>query len=90
MRIRKCTMCGCKFESKGAAQYCGPCKKKKRVEDNRAMYKELYGFKAEEQREYSPKEGIEAIGRVVCSVERYNRKHGTSLSCGKYVMLMGL
>ena len=89
--IKNCVRCGGEFEAKGAtALYCPECKviiKKERDRANSASYRKET---IEETVPYIPKEGIEKIGRVVCSVERYNREHGTCLSYGRYVHMMGL
>ena len=89
--MKECILCGVEFETKGrTALYCPECKVIVKKQHDRERSAALLKEPMEETIPYSPKEGLEKIGKVVVQVERYNREHGTCLSYGKYVQLMGL
>jgi predicted nucleic acid-binding Zn-ribbon protein len=86
--IKRCIDCGCEFEaSNNKVRLCTTCKNRKKKERVERQYEVVRNVRFVEEKEYSPTEGIEAIGRVVAALEKYNQEHGTYLSYGKYVML---
>ena len=88
MRKRKpieviCVDCGCTFTAYGRqALRCAECKKivrSQKQEEFRAKQKE-------KKNHIVPKMNI---GQVLTALEQYNKEHGTHISYGKYVQMIG-
>ena len=82
--LRTCTQCGKEYYTNSPRKrICKKCEKVNRAENIRKT-NELYKV-------YTPrkKAKFKSIYQVIRDVEKYNKEHGTNLSYGKYVLLMG-
>lgn len=88
---KKCVICGREFvpKRKNAICCCKECSKENDRRKRRAWRTEMHDRRMleEQARKTSAISGIENAEIILAEMRRYNEKHGTKLTYGKYVSL---